>query len=217
MNPGVRVYENAAYGPSRALAAGRHRRCPRAVEALTDRIVPGLGQAPAVLPDIEGYSDWSGPLDQPGELFVSAAGDGWKLEVDGSDVTLLGGARAGRTASPSSRPAPPRSASTPRSPAGWPWPARWLLWVIALVYLLRVRVREDESTELPPAPTPAPEAPAHVVIGADFDDLFAAGSTGGDLPTMAVPVVAAAHRRRSSPPAADEPEAGRRGRRRRSR
>ena len=123
VNPGVRVYENAAYGPSRALLpAGTD--LPSGGQGLTDRIVPGLGQAPAVLPDIEGYSDWSGPLDQPGQLFVSAAGDGWKLAGRRFRRALLARRSGGRTASPSSRPAPPRCASTPRSPAGWPSPVR---------------------------------------------------------------------------------------------
>lgn len=214
VNPGVRVYENAAYGPSRALLpAGTE--LPSGGQGLTDRIVPGLGQAPAVLPDIQGYSDWSGPLDQPGELFVSAAGDGWKLQVDGSDVAsseALGWAN--------SFPVEQAGGATLRfdTPV-----TRWLalagqvaLWLIAFAYLLRVRVREDESTELQPTPAPAPEAPAHVVIGADLDDLFGAGSVGGDLPTMAVPVVTPPTEA-SSPPATDEPEGGRRGRRRRSR
>jgi hypothetical protein len=167
-----------------------------------------------VLPDIQGYSDWSGSLDQPGELFVSAAGDGWKLQVDGSDVAsteALGWAN--------SFPVEQAGDATLRfdTPV-----TRWLalagqvaLWLIAFAYLLRVRVREDEGTDLIPAPTPAPEAPAHVVIGADLDDLFASGSTGGDLPTMAVPVVVPPAE--PLPPEADEPTGGRRGRRRRSR
>ena len=91
-----------------------------------------------------------------------------------------------------------------------------LLWLIAFVYLIRVRVREDESTELQPAAPAAPEAPAHVVIGADLDLLLADGPTGGDLPTMAVPVVAPSDDS-PSPGGADEPTTGRRGRRRRSR
>ena len=65
VNPGVRVYENAAYGPSRALLPAGTA-LPPGGEALTDRIVPGLAQAPAVLPDIEGFSDWSGTVDSSG-------------------------------------------------------------------------------------------------------------------------------------------------------
>ena len=57
---------------------------------------------------------------------------------------------------------------------------RWLallgqvvLWVLALWYLLRVRVRQDEGNDLSGvALVAAPPAPRHVVIGADLDDLF---------------------------------------------
>jgi len=213
VNPGVRVYQNAAYAPSRALLpAGTS--LPSGGEVLTDRVVPGLSQAPAVLPDIQGYSHWSGGLDQPGELFLSAAGDGWKLQVDGTDVGSSKALGWANSFSVEQAGDATLSFDTPVT--------RWLalagqvaLWVIALFYLLRVRVREDESNELQPAPTPAREAPAHVVIGADLDELFAAGSTGGDLPTMAVPVVTLPAE--PAAPAADEPEGRGRGRRRRSR
>ena len=159
VNPGVRVYENAAYGPSRALLpagtalpAGwrgphrpdrprprpRPRRC-----SPTSRATP-TGPAPST---------------RRASCSCSAAGDGWTLEVDGTDVPsaeALGWAN--------SFPVEQAGAATLRfdTPV-----TRWLalagqvlLWVIAFGYLLRVRVREDESTELQPAgPAPHPRPP----------------------------------------------------------
>jgi GT2 family glycosyltransferase len=192
VNPGVRVYRNAAFGPSRALLPPTAE-IPSGGEALTDRVVPGLAAAPAVLPDVNGYSDWSGPIDQPGQLFASVAGDGWVLQVDGADVPpekALGWAN--------------RFSVEQAGTAGLRFDTpvtRWLalagqvlLWVLVLGYLVRVRVREDEGSELPAAaPAPAPEAPSHVVIGPDLDALFGPTPTGGeDLPTVAVPVVPSA-------------------------
>jgi GT2 family glycosyltransferase len=222
VNPGVRVYKNSAYGPSRALLAPSAT-VPSGGQALTDRVIPGLAQAPAVLPDIAGYSEWSDSLDQPGELFLSAAGRGWTLRVEGSDVPATEALGWANRFSVQQADTATLRFDTPAT--------RWLalagqvvLWVIALVYLLRVRVREDEGTELlPAAPPSAPEAPAHVVIGADLDDLFGDGSSGGDLPTMAVPIVPAtavaspAEPLSSGTGSPDEPAGRRPGRRRRSR
>jgi hypothetical protein len=90
--------------------------------------------------------------------------------------------------------------------------------VIALGYLLRVRVREDESTELAvPAREPAPEAPAHVVVGATFEELLGGVGSDGDVPTMVVPVVSPSASAPPDTPPVDDAAASRRGRRRRSR
>lgn len=212
VNPGVKVYRNAAFGPSRALLAPTTE-IPSGGEALTDRVIPGLAAAPAVLPDVKGYSAWSGAIDQPGQLFASVAGDGWTLQVDGADVPAdqaLGWAN--------------RFSIEQAGAAGLKFDtpvARWLalagqvlLWVLVLGYLLRVRVSEDESADLPTAaPAPVPRAPAHVVVH-DFDALFGPAPAGGeDLPTVAVPVVRSTTTTVSldAPadvePSADEPEA----------
>jgi hypothetical protein len=189
VNAGVRVYRNAAFGPSRALLP-QGTVIPSGGDALTDRIIRGLRTAPAVLGDIHGYSDWSGSISKPGPLFVSAAGDGWHLNVDGAEV-------------PSSRALGWANSYTVEQAGDatlrFDTPVtRWLallgqvvLWVLVLGYLLRVRVRQDEGNDLSgPALVAAPPAPRHVVIGADLDDLFGTASSG-DLPTMAVPVVGA--------------------------
>ncbi len=173
VNPGVRVYENAAYAPSRALlpsdtaiAAGG--------DALTDRVVPELAAAPAVLPDIAGYSDWTGSLDEPGQLYLSAAGDRWRLEVDGQPVAAEPALGWANTFAVEQGSGATLSFETPAT--------RWLalggqvvLWVVALLYLLRVRVREDEGDAIAlavPTPPPSRRAPSHVVIGPELPDLF---------------------------------------------
>ena len=190
VNTGVRVYQNSAYGPSRALLP------PDTVvsdggDRLADRRIPGLAQAPPVLTDTQGYSDWSGPVDEPGQLFVSAASDGWVLEVDGEKVqgsSALGWANTFPVASSGS--------ATLRfdTPV-----ARWLalagqvlVWALALAYLALVRVREDEGTALdlsPGGPEPKPEAPRHVVVEPDLFERALGSGGAEDRPTQAVPVV----------------------------
>ena len=216
VNAGVRVYKNAAFGPSRALLPP-NTAIPSGGDALTDRVIRGLRTAPAVLGDIQGYSDWSGSIDTPGPVFVSAAGDGWHLTVDGTEVLstpALGWAHSytvEQTGDATLR------FDTPVT--------RWLallgqvvLWVLALWYLLRIRVRQDEGNDLSGvAPVAAPPAPRHVVIGADLDDLFGTVSGGGDLPTMAVPVVDAATPSEDDTDGDTDHEPRGRGRRRRSR
>ena len=211
VNPGYGCTRTPLTAPPGPVPAGTD--LPSGGQDLTDRIVPGLSETPAVLPDIEGYSEWSGRLEQPGELFVSAAGDGWKLQVDGSDVSsseALGWAN--------SFPVEQAGSATLRfdTPV-----ARWLalagqvaLWVIALAYLLRVRVREDESTELLPA-RPPPRGPGPRRDRRRARRPLRRRIHGGDLPTMAVPWWRRPPRRRR--PRGRRARSGRRGRRRRSR
>jgi GT2 family glycosyltransferase len=197
VNTGVRVYQNAAYGPSRALLAP-DTQVSDGGDQLADRRIPGLAQAPAVLPDTQGYADWSGSIDDPGTVFLSAAGHGWALSVDGNQVpasSALGWA--------TSFPVESGGSATLRfdTPA-----ARWLalagqvlVWVLALGYLALVRVREDEGTDLdlsagPGPETTPPDAPRHVVIGPDLEVSILGraddrGRGAGDNPTQAVPVV----------------------------
>jgi GT2 family glycosyltransferase len=205
VNPGIRVYRNAAYAPSRALlAAGTE--LPGGGDALADRLVPELTGAPAVLPDADGFADWTGSIDQAGELYVSSAGSRWSLEVDGVEAPrsdALGWASTFAVDQPGDARL---RFDTP--------PTRWLalagqvvLWVLALVYLLRVRVREDEGMELPaavPAPEAPPEAPAHVVIRPELDEVLARISEDSDLPTMAVPAVSLDEPEPSRPSRPDE-------------
>ncbi len=191
VNPGVRVYRNAAYGPSRALLRP-DARIPAGGEALSDRVVPGLAKAPAVLADVQGYAHWAGSLDTAGQLYVADAGDRWRLEVDGSSVAATDALGWARTyAVPSGGRATLRF-DTPLT--------RWLalagqvaLWALVLTYLLRVRVREDERIDLGAEPVPgdAGGERRHVVVAADGADVDDAPAADAELPTMAVPVVTA--------------------------
>jgi GT2 family glycosyltransferase len=204
VNAGVRVYRNTAFGPSRALLPAGTT-LPSGGDALTDRVVPGIASAPAVLPDVAGYSDWSGTFDTTGQLFVSAAGDGWSLEVDGTSVPSQEALGWANTFPVDSAGQGTLRFDTPV--------ARWLallgqvvLWVLAVGYLLRVRVREDERTDLADeavAPAAARPERRHVVVGPDLGSLFGADAGGDDRPTMAVPVVAVPE---SSEPDSEQPD-----------
>jgi len=188
VNAGVRVYRNAAFGPSRALLPA-DAAIPEGGDALADRMIAGLASAPAVLGDVDGYSDWSGGLDAGGRLFVSAAGDGWVLEVDGQEVPAqpaVGWASTYEVAGAGEARLRFDTPTTRRLALA----GQVLLWVVAVAYLLRVRVREDERTELvEPEPAPPRATPRHVVIGPELEALLGTLPPAGDQPTMAVPVV----------------------------
>ncbi|HEY6532614.1 MAG TPA: glycosyltransferase family 2 protein [Acidimicrobiales bacterium] len=189
---GVRVYRNAAYGPSRVLLPSDVQIADGG-ERLVDRRIPNYARAVPVLTETDGYADWSGSIDEPGTMFLSAAGDRWALEIDGQEVpasSALGWAN--------SYPVSSGGSATLRFDTPL---ARWLalagqvvLWLIVLTYLFLVRVREDEGTELDlsPAARPdqPPDAPRHVVVTPDLEDRILRGGPGldDDRPTQAVPV-----------------------------
>jgi GT2 family glycosyltransferase len=146
VNPGVRVYRNSAWAPAAALLpAGTE--LPKGGDALGDRTAPALASATPVLTTSDGHASSSGDIAAPGQVYVAASGDGWKLTVDGvstprstvfgwSNSFIVDSAGVGRL-----------SFETPLT--------RWLMilgqiavWILVIVYLLRVRVREDERTDL---------------------------------------------------------------------
>ena len=190
VNPGVRVYENAAAGPTRALLPPGTA-LPSGGDALVDRVVPGLAEAPVALEQTDGFAEWSGPLDEPAQLLLGAAGDGWRLDVDGVEIPASGALGWASTYAVDGGGASTLRFDTPVA-RHLALAGQVLVWVLALAYLLRVRVREDERTELPGATAPAPEAPRHVVVGPDFEALLGSLDQGDDLPTRAVPVVTVA-------------------------
>ena len=150
VNVGVVVYRNDAWGPTRALLpAGTV--LPSGGPALADRFVPELQGAPAALPDAEGYVGATGPIDKPSLVYLSAAAaDGWHLEVDGAEVPrseALGWANSFEVDTTGSATLSfDTSLLRPLLLLG-----QMALWVVALVYLLRVRVTRDERRTLPPA------------------------------------------------------------------
>ena len=197
VNPGVRVYRNAAYGPPRALLPPGTE-VASGGDALSDRVVPGLTGAPPVLGDSDRFDQWSGSLGEPGELYLSAAGDRWRLQVDGAEMTR-DGALGWASVFTVDRPGPARLGFDAPISRHLALVGQVLLWALALGFLLRVRVREDEGTALSGSPEERPSdgRPRHVVIGADLTALLAESDLDqSDRPTMAVPVVTATDRKR---------------------
>ena len=148
---GVVLYRNNAWGPTRAqLPPGTVE--PSGGPALADRFFPEVQGAPVALPDAVGPYDFRGSIDAPSEVYLAEAASGdWQLEVDGSRVaredalgwsnvfTVEGGGDAElRFVTPRVRYAI--------------LVGQVLLWVAALVYLLRVRVVTDERRSLSAPP-----------------------------------------------------------------
>ena len=102
----------------------------------------------AILPESTGFASWAGTVDGPGEVYVSSAGgDSWKLEVDGvpADRSSAFGWASIFDVGNSGRGS--LHFDTPLT--------RWLalagqvvLWIVLVIYLLRVRVREEEGNVL---------------------------------------------------------------------
>lgn len=157
VNPGVRVYRNASWiAGTTMLPSGSE--LPARTVGVADRVTQLFAANVPTLTDQSSFPGAAGDVAGPGLLYASVAGDGWKLTVDGAVArrsTVLGWAQsfavegAGRAT---------LTFETKRS--------YWLmligqvlLWVMAIVYLLRVRVRVDETDLLLP-PTPDPVTPS---------------------------------------------------------
>lgn len=151
VNPGLRVYRNAAWGPQRASIPGSAE-LPTGGDALADRFLPQITGAPSVLDDPDGFAAWTGTIERDSSTIYVAqsGGDGWSLTQDGAPLDraeVLGWASAYTGADPGDISL---RFDTP--------PSRWLMlfgqvlaWVLVITYLLRVRVRVDESGLLPVA------------------------------------------------------------------
>ena len=152
VNPGVRVYRNSAWAPGVAmLPSGTN--LPGGGASLADRTDPAMRGAPPILTESTGFASASGELSEPGVVYLSAAGQEWQLEGDGDPLersSAFGWANtflADRVGS--------ATLSYSTSPTRWLMLfGQLLLWAIVVVYLLRVRVREDERTELLPLVVP---------------------------------------------------------------
>jgi GT2 family glycosyltransferase len=222
VNPGVRVYENAAWAPARALLAPGAP-LPQDGTAGVDDLAALEGARPVLDGGAAGASH-SGTIDEPGTVYLAdGGGDAWELTVDGAraERTDAFGWASAFTVEQGG------SASLGFATPGWRLPAligQVLLWVLAIGYLLRVRVVEDERDELAvdasirpphvvirpttppaleaePAPRPAPTAtpsPAPAPTPPPGPGPSSIPVGGDDLPTQAVPVVV---------DGADEPDA----------
>jgi GT2 family glycosyltransferase len=145
---GVVLYRNNAWGPTRALLpAGTE--APSGGPAIAERFYPPVEGAPVALPGTDGPERFSGTIDEPSDVYLAAAAsDDWELAVDGSDAArddALGWAnqfRVESTGAAELRFATP----TVRYVA---LAGQIVLWVVALIFLLRVRVVRDERRSLP--------------------------------------------------------------------
>lgn len=146
VNPGVRVYRNAAWAPGVALLPSGSK-LPDGGSSLVYRTDPALQKSTAVLTDSASYAEAKGDLPGPGEVYVASAGDNWSLKVDGKSLTRSSAFGWSNSFAADSGGAATLSFQTSAT--------RWLLllgqaflWILVIVYLLRVRVREDERTDL---------------------------------------------------------------------
>jgi hypothetical protein len=148
VNPGLRVYRNAAWGPERALLP-KEASVPSGGPAIADRLLPQVSGAPEVLTEPDGFAGWSGAIDSEGStVYLSqSGGPNWSLTQNGQALErsdALGWASSFR------------STSSGDAELHFDTPfTRWLmllgqvvLWSLVIWYLLRVRVRVDESSTL---------------------------------------------------------------------
>lgn len=146
VNPGVRVYRNSAWAPGVALLPSGSQ-LPNGGSSLADRTDPALQKSTAVLTDSAPFAEAKGDLPGAGEVYVASAGDNWSLKVNGKSLTRSSAFGWSNSFAADSGGAATLSFQTHAT--------RWLLlggqallWILVVVYLLRVRVREDERTDL---------------------------------------------------------------------
>lgn len=174
VNPGVRVYRNAAWVPGVVLL-------PAGVTIPSDPAVVGgrtsnsFAAGSAALTGDSSFAQSSGELTGPGLLYASVSGDGWRLRVDGTSAprsTALGWANSFEVATAGSA-----TLSYDTSPLYWAMLAgQVLVWLLAILYLLRTRVRVDESALLV-----VPDSPSG-------DDADAGGDVTAEHPVDAVAI-----------------------------
>lgn len=146
---GAVLYRNTAWGPVRAqLPAGTA--IPEGGTGLSGRTFPALEGAPAALPSEDGYQQFSGDL-QPGAVYLAeASSDRWKLDTpDGSAerVEALGWSNGFIV----DQPGPATLSFDTPVTHRLLLLGQVVLWVLAIGYLLRVRVVRDERRTLPAA------------------------------------------------------------------
>ena len=146
VNPGVRVYRNSAWAPGIAQLP-TDTQLPNGGPLLTDRTDLALQGSTAVLTDSTGFAESKGELSGAGEIYVASGGNGWELKVDGQSLQRTSAFGWSNVFTADEGGAATLSFQTPVT--------RWLLlvgqaalWILVVVYLLRVRVREDERTDL---------------------------------------------------------------------
>jgi GT2 family glycosyltransferase len=143
---GVTLYRNTAWAPTRAQLAPETQ-VPGGGDDVAGRTFPALEGAPPALTDTVGYQRFGGPVE-PGVVYLAEAASGnWRLAVDGRTaerVDALGWSNAftvdegGEARLGFDTPTGRRLALA----------GQVALWVLAVAFLLRVRVLRDEGRVL---------------------------------------------------------------------
>jgi hypothetical protein len=148
VNPGMRVYRNSAWAPAVAELPSETQ-LPNGGPSLADRTDLALQGATAVLTESSGFAGYEGELPGAGEVYVASAGDGWQLKVDGQPLQRDSAFGWSSSFSATDGGAATLSFETPATRRALV-AGQVVLWIVLVVYLLRVRVREDERTDLLP-------------------------------------------------------------------
>jgi hypothetical protein len=115
-----------------------------------------------VLTDSSGFAEYKGELPGAGEVYVASAGEDWQLKVDGQSLQRNSAFGWSSSFTATNGGVATLSFETPAT-RGVLLAGQVVLWILAVVYLLRVRVREDERTDLLPV---VPAEPA-VEVGTE--------------------------------------------------
>ncbi len=145
--PGIDVYRNTAWGPTRAALPPDTSVPAGGGQDITDRVIPELAGAPTALGDLAGPTNASGRLDDPATVYLStAASDRWQLSADGQPVDrgdALGWANQYRVDHPG---ALELTYTTPALRYAW-LGLQALLWVLCLWYLWHSRVAKEDARD----------------------------------------------------------------------
>jgi GT2 family glycosyltransferase len=155
VNPGMRVYRNSAWAPG-ITELPSETQLPNGGPSLADRTDLALQGSTAVLTDSTGFAEYKGELPDAGEIYVASAGDGWQLKVDGQSLQRNSAFGWSSSFTANDGGVATLSFDTPLTRKALV-AGQVVLWILVVVYLLRVRVREDERTDLLPV---APVDPA---------------------------------------------------------
>jgi hypothetical protein len=144
---GVVLYRNNAWGPTRALLPA-DTPVPAGGPALADRFFPPVEGSPVAVPENDGVQRFGGSIDDPSDVYLAEAeSDHWQLQVDGASMErepALGWANVFRADATGSATLRFNTPFVRYLLLG----LQTLLWIGALVYLLRVRVVRDERRSL---------------------------------------------------------------------
>ena len=146
VNPGVRVYRNSTWTPVFAELPS-DTQLPQGGSQLADRTDRVLSGAPPLFVDGDGYASWTGDLQHAADVYAAVGGSDWKLEVDGATTersSVFGWSNSFAVDGGGSARIYFDTPATRR----YLLLGQVLLWIVAIVWLLRVRVRIEENNDL---------------------------------------------------------------------